>query len=178
MPDPRAGIRVLFLFYGRICLGIGVFLLAVLGLLWLANLLIDWKHPIDDPTDWFTFAGGLIVVLVTMGPYVFTVGRLGQVQRIRPTIINRQFGAPSQQRQRIYAIILGVIALIFVVALVIAQSFIIWLTCGSLFVFMSLLLFYIGWRIGRFEKKGRMTIQAQSYNWYFDKVNFVGVIRP
>ncbi len=175
MLDPRAGIRLSFVYYGWICLGAGLIVLAILGLLRLTGWLIDWQAPFD-PADWFIFAGGLIVVLVTLGPYVVTVGQLAKVKRIRPTVINRQF-APSKRRNQITYAIIGGVAVVFAIILVVMQSFMVWFTFGSLFIIMALLLFYMAWRIGRYERAAKMIIQAQDYNWRFDSTSFVGVIK-
>src|SRR3954467_5382784 len=111
MSDARRGIRRLFLFYGWACLVGGVAVLLVTGLLRLLNAILDWSAPLGW-SDLFIFGAGLIVVLISLGPYLATVGQLAGVQKIRAS--NIQTGPPPSSRERLILYgSLGGVAVIF-----------------------------------------------------------------
>ena len=175
MPDSKAGLRLTLLFYARICLGLGVGLLVILGLLRLTSLLIDWSTPLD-PAEWFTFATGLIVVAATLGPYVVTVGQLAKVKRI--PAMNIVTGPPrSRGRQQLTWAIIGGVAVIFLAIIIIMRSAMVWFTFGAMFGLIGLLLLYICWRIGRFERLGNIIIFATDYSWHFDPISYIGMTK-
>lgn len=173
MPDARRGIRRLFIFYGWVCLAGGGAVLLVTGLLRLLNAIIDWAVPLGW-ADLFIFGAGLIVVLISLGPYLATVGQLAGVQKIRAASI--QTGPPASSRERLILYgSLGAVTLIFAVVLLTSRSLAVWLTFIILPVFMALCLFYLAWRIGRIEQKLKITIYQTDYRWRFDRTSYIGV---
>jgi hypothetical protein len=175
MPDARRGIRRIFAFYGWVCLVAGLLVLGVLGLLRLLNWLLDWTRPLGA-ADWLIFGAGLIVVLVSLGPYLATAGQLAGVQKIRTGNIQTGPVPTSRERLILYGG-LGVVALVFGGVLLTSRSLIIWLTFGGLLVFMALCLFYLVWRIGRIEQAARITLYQTDYRWRFDRTGYIGVYR-
>jgi hypothetical protein len=175
MPDARRGIRRIFAFYGWVCLVAGLLVLGVLGLLRLLNWLLDWTQPLEA-ADWLIFGAGLVVVLVSLGPYLATVGQLAGVQKIRTGNIQTSAAPTSRERLILYGG-LGVVALVFGGVLLTSRSLIIWLTFGGLPVFMALCLFYLAWRIGRIEQAARITLYQTDYRWRFDRTSYIGVYK-
>ena len=170
----KAGIRYLFSFYGRVCLAGGLALSVLLAVLWLFKLLLDWQTPIA-PGDWYTFVSGFIILTILIGPYVVTVGQLAKVQRAANVRI--QTGPPlSKERRRLWLLAGAILGLIFLAALIITRSFIVWFTFGSLFSLLGLVLLYIAWQIERIEKAANMIIYAQDYSWRFDSKSYFGVL--
>ncbi len=175
MPDAKRGIRRIFAFYGWVCLAGGLVVLALLGLLRLFNTLIDWSQPLGA-ADWLVFGAGLIVVLLSLGPYLATVGQLAGVQKIRTASI--QTGPPPGPRE--WLILyggLGLVALVFALVLLTSRSLIIWLTFGVLPISMALCLFYLVWQIGRIEQAAKITIYQTDYRWRFDRTSYIGVFK-
>ncbi|MBN9390116.1 MAG: hypothetical protein J0I20_18965 [Chloroflexi bacterium] len=173
MTDARRGIRRLFLFYGWVCLAGGVAVLLVTLLLRLLNAIIDWSTPLGW-TDMLIFGAGLIVVLISLGPYLATVGQLAGVAKIRPASI--QTGPPSSSRERLILYAgLGVVGVVFAVVLLTSKGLAVWLTFIILPIFMGLCLFYLAWRIGRIERKAKITIYQTDYRWRFDRTSYIGV---
>ncbi len=173
MPDARRGIRRLFLFYGWVCLAGGGAALLVTALLRLLNAIIDWATPLGWG-DLFIFGAGLIVVLLSLGPYMATVGQLAGVQKIRTS--NIQTGRPASSRERLILYgSLAVVVVIFAVVLLTSRSLAVWLTFIILPVFMALCLFYLAWRIGRSERKLKITVYQTDYRWRFDRTSYIGV---
>lgn len=175
MPDVRRGIRRIFAFYGWVCLGAGLVVLALVGVLRLLNTLIDFSRPLE-PADGFVFGAGLIVVVVSLGPYVATVGQLAGVQKIRTANIQTGPASSSRERLIIYGS-LGVVVVVFAAVLLTSRSLITWLTFGILPLVMALCLFYLVWRIGRIEQAARVTIYQTDYRWRFDKKSYIGVYK-
>ena len=173
MPDARRGIRRLFLFYGWVCLAGGVVVLLVTGLLRLLNALIDWNTPLGW-ADLFIFGAGLIVVLISLGPFLVTVGQLAGVSKIRTS--NIQTAPPPSSRERLILYGgLGAVAVIFAVVLLTTRSLAVWLTFIILPVFMAACLCYLAWQIGRIELKAGITIYQTDYRWRFDRTSYIGV---
>ncbi|MDB5080578.1 MAG: hypothetical protein JWP00_2502 [Chloroflexi bacterium] len=173
MPEARRGIRRIFIFYGWVCLAGGLLVLGGLGLLRLLNWLLDWTQPLGA-ADWLVFGAGLIVVLVSLGPYLATVGQLAGVQKIRTA--NIQNGPPPTQRERL--VLCGSLAgagLVFGGVLLSSRSLVIWLTFGGLPIFMAVCLFYLAWRIYRIEQAAQVTIYQTDYRWRFDRASYIGV---
>lgn len=175
MVDPRKGLRAVFSFYARICLGVGLGLLAALLALRLFNWLLDWNTPFD-PLDTLVFLTGLIVIAALLGPYVVTVGQLAHVLKMPSASI--QASQPASQRQRLIILAaVGAVALVFGLILILSRSFTVWVAFGGGFVLMGLTLFYITWRIGQIEKAARMTIYQTDYSWRFDRTSYIGVMK-
>lgn len=175
MPDARRGIRRLFLFYGLVCLAGGGVVLLVTGLLRLLNAVIDWAAPLGW-ADLFIFGAGLIVVLISLGPFLATVGQLAGVPKIRTA--NIQATPPPSSRERLFLYGgLGAVGVVFAAVLLTSQSLAVWLTFIILPVFMALCLFYLAWRIGRIERKAGITIYQTDYRWRFDRNSYIGVYR-
>lgn len=173
---PKAGIRYIFNFYGRIFLASGGGLLVSLTILALLKLGLNWKTPLDI-NDLYTFAAGFIVIAVGIGPYVATVGQLRQIQRAAN--VNVQTAPPmSKQRRQIWLGVSGGAVLALVVALFVVGSVGLWLTFGVLAGLLGAALLYISWRVGQIEKAANMIIYAQDYSWRFDKRSYFGVIQP
>lgn len=170
----KAGIRYLFSFYGRICLAGGLTLSILLAVLWLFKLLLDWQTPLA-PNEWYTFVSGFIILAILIGPYAATVGQLAKVQRAANVRV--QTSPPlSKERRRLWLVCGGLLGLIFLIALIVTRSFIVWFTFGSLFSLLGLVLLYIAWQIGRIEKAANMVIYAQDYSWRFDSKSYFGVL--
>ena len=173
MPDAKRGIRRIFIFYGWVCLAGGLVVLALVGLLRLLNALVDFSQPLGL-ADWFVFGAGLIVVLVSLGPYLATVGQLAGVRKIRAS--NIQGGPPPSSRERLILYgSLGGAAVIFAAVLLTSRGLAVWLTFIILPVFMALCLFYLAWRIGRIEQKAGITLYQTDYRWRFDRTSYIGV---
>jgi hypothetical protein len=167
-------IRAIFARYGWLCLGAGLVLLAVLLLLRVFSWLIDWKAPFD-PLDFMYLGAGLIVVVVSLGPYVATVGQLAGVAKVKTGL---RTGPPaSPRRKMIFYGLLAVVGLAFLGGIIWSRSFMVWLAFGSLLTVMGLTLLYLAWRIGRIERAAKITIYQTDPVWRFDRFNYVGVIK-
>jgi predicted membrane channel-forming protein YqfA (hemolysin III family) len=165
-------IRRAFVRYGKLCLVAGLVILALLALLRLLNWLIDWQAPFD-PMDLMYFATGLIVVVISLGPYVATVGELAKVAKLQA---NPRPEAPSSPRtQLIIRVGLAAVVLFFAVLIILSRNFMVWLTFGGLLSLMGLTFFYLAWRIGGIERAGKIVIYQTDYSWRFDRFNYVGV---
>lgn len=175
MPDARRGIRRIFAFYGWVCLVAGLVVLALVGLLRLFNALIDFSQPLGA-ADGLVFGAGLIVVLVSLGPYLATVGQLAGIQKIRTSNIQTGPTPTAPERLILYGSLV-VVALVFAVVLLTNRSLVIWLTFGALPIFMALCLFYLVWQIGRIEQAANITILQTDYRWRFDRTSYIGVFR-
>lgn len=173
MPDARRGIRRIFLFYGWVCLAGSGLMLVVTLLLRLLNAIIDWATPLAWG-DLFIFGVGFIVALVSLGPYLATVGTLAGVPKIRATTVRT--GPPPSARERLIVNSgLALVAVIFAAVLLTSRGLAVWLTFIILPVLMGLCLFYLAWRIGRIEQKAKITIYQTDYRWRFDRTSYIGV---
>lgn len=178
MPDAKQGIRAVFRFYGLVSLGLGLVVLAGFGLLLAldaANVWRYWQKPLQA-ADWLIFGVGLLVLGAALGPYVATVGQLAGVLKM-PTARIQSEPPPSPRRRVIIRIAVVAVGLAFAGLLLSSQSYIVWLTLGSLPVLAGLAFLYIAWRIGQIEKAARITIYWLDYQWHFDKNSFIGVIK-
>ncbi len=174
MNEEKLAVRRVFGFYGWLCLGAGLVLLGILGLLRATNWLINWKTPFD-PADLMIFGAGLIVVVVSLGPYVATVGQLAGVAKIKATLRGSQPTNP-RRRQIMFGLLI-VVGLVFAGLLVWSRSFITWLTFGSLLTLMGLAALYVAWKIGQIEQAANITIYQTDFTWRFDKTSYIGIFK-
>ncbi len=172
--EQKLAIRNVFWRYGLYSLIIGLGIMAILGLLWVFRWLIDWKVLLE-PADGFTFAAGLLLILIPLGPYLATVNQLKGVARIKATL-NRPAPVSLRRRQITLAILIAV-GIIFAGLLIGSRSLVLWLAFGGLTILMGVALLFIARRIAQIEKAANITIYQTDYNWHFDKTSFIGVIK-